>query len=182
MNVNKKVLEKMSNQELEKYIKFDSQFQSQAVFYAFEILESRGREFTEAETEKVNFLQKKKFKDEEIIVHPNHLKSSDLLYISAGLGVLNTLLSVEILDSFIAIVTVIITLAFLFLLGYLARQGYDWFKYVLLSMLVLGIFGIPQLLQNIMNKPISGTISIVITLIQFWAMRLLFKIPKRKNI
>ena len=155
MNVNKKVLEKMSNPELEKYIKADSQFQSQAVFYAFDILKSRGREFTEAETEKVNSLQIKKIKDEEIIVHPNHIKSSDLLYSSAGLGALNILLSVDILNSFTAIVTAITTLGFLFLLGYLARQGYDWFKYVLLVMFILGIFGIPQLVQNIMINPIA---------------------------
>lgn len=47
MDTKKNVLEKMSSQELEKYINPNSKFVPQAVQYAYEILQSRGRKFTD---------------------------------------------------------------------------------------------------------------------------------------
>ena len=59
--VKKKALEKLSNIELEKYIKPESRFVSDAIEIAYEILKSRGRTFTEIENEQIqNLIQTKK--------------------------------------------------------------------------------------------------------------------------
>ncbi|KFC22875.1 hypothetical protein [Chryseobacterium sp. FH1] len=47
--VNKKVIEKLSDRELENYIKSDSKFVAPAITYAYEVLQSRGRVFEESE-------------------------------------------------------------------------------------------------------------------------------------
>ena len=59
--VKRKALEKLSNIELEKYIKPESRFVSDAIEIAYEILKSRGRTFTEIENEQIqNLIQTKK--------------------------------------------------------------------------------------------------------------------------
>ena len=59
--VKRKVLEKLSNTELEKYIKPESRFVFEAVEIAYDILKSRGRRFTETENEQIqNLIQTKK--------------------------------------------------------------------------------------------------------------------------
>src|SRR6218665_2559769 len=47
--VNKKIIEKLSDRELENYIKPDSRFVSTAISHAYEILQSRGRTFDDSE-------------------------------------------------------------------------------------------------------------------------------------
>lgn len=59
--INRKVLENLSDPELEKYIKKDSRFVPEAVELAYEILKKRGREFTSIEQEQIeNLIQSKK--------------------------------------------------------------------------------------------------------------------------
>lgn len=59
--VKRKVLEKLSNIELEKYIKTESRFVADAIEIAYEILKSRGRTFTEIENEQIqNLIENKK--------------------------------------------------------------------------------------------------------------------------
>jgi hypothetical protein len=47
--INKKIIEKLSDRELENYIKPDSRFMGMAISYAYEILQSRGKTFSEDE-------------------------------------------------------------------------------------------------------------------------------------
>ena len=79
MSVNKRLLEQKSNQELEKYIDIGNRFVPQANLYAYEILKSRGREFTEEETERIMSLTDENNKSNEIVIHKNHKKSADLI-------------------------------------------------------------------------------------------------------
>lgn len=59
--VNKKVLQKLNDFELEKYIKPESSFVPEAIEFAFEILKQRGRIFTESENQQIlNFIKSKK--------------------------------------------------------------------------------------------------------------------------
>ena len=59
--VKKNVLSKLSNKELENYLNPENRFVSEAVQMAFEILEERGRVFTEAEKINIqNIIQHKK--------------------------------------------------------------------------------------------------------------------------
>lgn len=56
MSVKKSVLEKMTTQELYQYLNSKNSFLSEAVQYAFEILQNRGESFDENETERIKAL------------------------------------------------------------------------------------------------------------------------------
>ena len=59
--VSKKVIEKLSDYELEKYIKPESRFVPESIQYAFDILKERGRIFTENESQQIqNLIESKK--------------------------------------------------------------------------------------------------------------------------
>lgn len=62
--VQRKVLEKLSDSELEKYVKAESRFVPEAIQYAFDILKERGKIFSENETEQIQSLIKSKFENE----------------------------------------------------------------------------------------------------------------------
>ena len=51
--VSRKVIEKLSDFELEKYIKPESKFVPEAIEFAYDILKQRGRIFTDSETEQI---------------------------------------------------------------------------------------------------------------------------------
>ena len=72
----------------------------------------------------------------------------------------------------------LISLAFVFGIGYLVSKGTEWIKYVLLVILILGLLGFPIVIANLKNEPVVGIINIVQTILQIWALVLLFKIPK----
>ena len=62
--VSRKVIEKLSDNELEKYIRPESRFVPEAIEFAFDILKQRGRIFTETEVGQIQSLIKTK-KDSE---------------------------------------------------------------------------------------------------------------------
>lgn len=178
MSVNRRLLEQKSNQELEKYVKTGNRFVPEASLYAYEILKSRGREFTDEEDQLIKSLINRSNKKEITITHPNHKKSADLIYLSGALGIGNLIWTYQILDSGMKIFIALISLAFVFGIGYLVSKGTEWIKYVLLVILILGLLGFPFIIANIQNKPIFGIINIVQTVLQICALVLLFKIPK----
>ena len=179
MSVNKRLLEEKTNQELEKYIEAGNRFVPEANLYAYEILKSRGREFTDEETERIMSL---KNINQETIIHPNHKKSAELMYLSGALGIGNIIWTYETLDSGIKIFIALISVAFVFGIGYLISKGTEWIKYALLVILLLGLLGFPFIIANLKNEPVVGIINIVQTLLQIWALILLFKIPKIEKI
>jgi len=178
MSVNKRLLEQKSNQELEKYIDIGNRFVPQANLYAYEILKSRGREFTEEETERIMSLTDENNKSNEIVIHKNHKKSADLIYLSGAFGIGNLILTYETLDNGMKFFIALFSLAFVFGIGYLVGKGTEWIKYVLLVILILGLLGFPFIIANLKNEPVVGIINIVQTVLQIWALVLLFKIPK----
>ena len=178
MSVNKRLLEEKSNQELEKYIEVGNRFVPEASLYAYEILKSRGREFTDEENIRITSLTNKSDKKVENIIHPNHKKSADLIYLSGALGIGNLIWTYETLDNGMKIFIALISLAFVFGIGYLVSKGTEWIKYVLLVILILGLLGFPIVIANLKNEPVVGIINIVQTILQIWALVLLFKIPK----
>lgn len=66
-SVNRSILEKRTNQELEKYLLKENRYVADAVQFAFEILESRGRVFSEADRQEVEELILKK-REQEVSV------------------------------------------------------------------------------------------------------------------
>lgn len=178
MTVKKSVLETKPDRELEEYIKEGNRFVPEANILAFEILKSRGREFNELEVQRILSLISEKNKVKEVIIHPNHKKSANVIYLSAGLGIINVILSPVILNNSYQIIGAIFTLGIIIGIGYLVSQGNDWIKYVLLVLMILGLIGIPFIIINILNNPIVGIINIIQTALQIYAIILLFKIPK----
>ena len=74
-----------------------------------------------------------------------------------------------------------VTAAFILGLGFLVRQGYDWVKYLLLVLTIIGLLGMLMIISSLVQNPIGGLISIIQTVLQGWSMILLFKIPKVTN-
>ncbi len=182
MSVNKKILEEKSNQELEQYIKAGNRFVPEANIYAYEILKSRGREFTNKETERILSLTNEKQTNEEVVIHSNHKKSAELIYLSGALGIGNLIWKYDSLDSGIKIFIAIISVASVFGIGYLVSKGIEWIKYVLLVILILGLFGFPFMIANLKNDIVVGIINILQTVLQIWALVLLFKMSKTEKL
>ncbi|WP_418360884.1 hypothetical protein [Sphingobacterium detergens] len=65
--VNKNVIRKLSDKELEKYIESNSRSVADAVQYAYEILQERGRVFTVSEAEQIEALIAKKRDNEKFV-------------------------------------------------------------------------------------------------------------------
>ncbi|MET0945181.1 MAG: hypothetical protein ABWY22_07220, partial [Flavobacterium sp.] len=122
MSVKKSILEQKSNLQLEEYIKPGSRFVPQAIKFAFEILKSRGRDFSEEEMEEINSLIEKKEEKREVVIHKNNIKASNLMFLSAVLGLINFSLSDEITIKN-GISATIMSLSFLVFLALLTRRG-----------------------------------------------------------
>ncbi|WP_288789815.1 hypothetical protein [uncultured Elizabethkingia sp.] len=185
MSVNRSVLEKKTDKELEQYIKPDSRFVPEAIDYAFEILKSRGKEFSEEENQRINLLRAEKNKKEESNIFPNYIRASNIIYLSAGLGVINLFLTYRSLgiDSINALFMGFSSIAFVVGIGYLARRGANWIKYVLLISFILSfLLGFTRVLIFLINIiPLSGFIVITQAVLQIWALILLFRIPQTKK-
>lgn len=175
MGVNKSVLEKMSSKELEKYISVESKFVPDAIEYAFEILDTRKKySFTEEQLER--WKQLKVEKEQSAIseeIHPEYKKAANLWYISVGLGLINFLFT-DANDLFFGIITIIL----LFGLGYMISKGFEWIKYLLLGMFILGfLISIFSFILYV-NNSIVTIINIIQTILQIWVLVILFRIPK----
>lgn len=179
MAVKKNVLEQKSDNELEGYIKSGSRFTPQAIKYAFEILKFRGREFSEEEIEIINSQINSKI-EIEIVIHPNEKISSNLILISAALGILNMFFSPEIFTSFSIILIGIIIVGIMILIGIGIRNGIQWIKYVILGLVILGLFSFPTLIQTIKSNLIVGIVNIIQWLLQIIAVSILF-IPRKEK-
>ena len=113
-------------------------------------------------------------------VHENFIKSSNLIYISAALGLINVFLTKGELGSTKLIASAILTLLFVGGLGYIVRQGYAWIKYLLLVLMIFGLIGIVGLIiMNFEKQPLTSIVNIIQTILQTWATVLLFIIPKK---
>ncbi|HEX8017626.1 MAG TPA: hypothetical protein VF465_20535 [Flavobacterium sp.] len=174
MNVKKSVLEKKSNRELEEYIQSESRFTPQAINYAFEILKSRGKEFSEEEIEIINSQINRTIECDTIVLHPNEIKSSNLILISAGLGFLYMFLSPKVFTSFSTILTGIITIVIIIAIGIGIRNGIQWIKYVMATLVVLGFSSFPIIVQIINSNLIAGIVNITQSVLQIIAVILLF--------
>nr|WP_199002450.1 hypothetical protein [Flavobacterium sp. ASV13] len=185
MSVKKSVLEQKSDKQLEEYIKPESRFVPQAIKFAYEILKARGRDFSEEETEIItSLITKKEEKEKEkkpLVIHENHIQSSNLMYVSAVLGLINFFLSGEA-----AIKTnfkgALFGILFVVFLGALIRRGYNGVKYVLVVSLLLGsIVSLPYLIYDLKNFPLNGIIDLCNYIAQIAATILLFLIPKENE-
>lgn len=115
-------------------------------------------------------------------VYPNYKKAAELLYISGFFGIGNLIWKYDTLENELQIFIAIIVLALGFVLAYVTSKGIEWFKYILLALFAFGLVSIPFIISDILNEPVVGIINIVQTILQIYALVLLFKIPKTVNI
>jgi membrane-bound ClpP family serine protease len=114
-------------------------------------------------------------------VHENFIKSSNLIFITFGLGLINLFMTRSELVTGTHKAIAITTMLFILGLGYLVRQGFNWIKYLLLVLTIIGLISIPVTMMNLGQRPIIGLINVVQTVLQVWAMVILFKIPKTSD-
>src|SRR4051794_3655914 len=109
-------------------------------------------------------------------IHPNYIKSSNLIYGAGALGIINIFLSGDSIGILMKIITAAVTLAIVLAIGYFVRQGIEWIKYVLAVLTALGLFGIFGIIGSLMEHPVTGLINLVQIAMQIWAILLLFKV------
>lgn len=180
MSVKRKVLEAKTDKELEYYLQEENKFVPQANQFAYEILKSRGRIFTPEETERITLMIAEKSKKEEIIIHKNHKKAANLIYISVAIGIINLFFLPEYLYSFLAAFIGIIVMVIICGIGYMISKGSNGAKYIYLCLLILGLFNLPTTISILSLNPIIASVNIIQMILQIWAMVLLFQIPKSK--
>lgn len=105
----------------------------------------------------------------------NYIKSSNLIFLSALVGAINLLLLPGLLSSKTAMIVGFFTIVFLIFLGLMIRLGIFWIKYLLVILVLLGLTGLPLVIRNFLDRPLNGIFNIVQSIIQIYAIVLLFK-------
>jgi glucan phosphoethanolaminetransferase (alkaline phosphatase superfamily) len=111
-------------------------------------------------------------------VHPNYIKSSNIIILSILIDLLNLAFSQTPLNTPQFIGAFLMTILFLAAIAFLVRKGLSWMKYVLLVLSIIGIVGLAMIILK--NPVFNGVlvVNIVQTLLQLWALIILFTIPK----
>ncbi|MCP2028786.1 glucan phosphoethanolaminetransferase (alkaline phosphatase superfamily) [Flavobacterium sp. HSC-32F16] len=111
----------------------------------------------------------------KISLKPNYIKSSNLIFISAFLGLINFLISPEILSSKSGLKSGIIAILVVLILALLIRFEITWTKYVLLVLIILGMNALPPVIKyELAHHPLNGIILILQSIVQLYAAFLLF--------
>ena len=177
MSVDKKILQQKTNQELELYLEPNTKFVSRSIEYAFDILKSRGRQFTTQDEQNFAQLLESKKREEEIFIHPNHIKAGYLVYLSGAIGLAIFIWKFDQLPHPAYNIFPFVILCLIFAMGYLIKRGTDWLKYVLLLFVFVGTMAIPMTVMNLVKDPILAVANIVQGLLQIAAVILMFLIP-----
>lgn len=118
----------------------------------------------------------------KLSLNPNYIKSSNLFFISAVLGVLNFFLSPEILSSNTDIIISVTTIFFILVIGLAVRFEVSWIKYILLVLIIIGINTLPPLIKEELTlRPINGIITILQVVAQVYAAILILVFGKKKR-
>ena len=111
--------------------------------------------------------------------HPNFIKSSNLIFATASLAIVNFILLPNMAKIPLNIFIAIFTCLFIVGLGFLVRSGKNWVKYFLLVITIVGlIIGFPGMFMIMRISVVVLIINVAQTIMQIWAVILLFKIPK----
>lgn len=99
--------------------------------------------------------------------------ASRLIYASAIIGAINTLLSYNV---FILLDWIVgfISLSIVITIGLLVAKGYSWVKYLLLALVLLGLSSFSYVIEDIKEYPINGVLSLSISILQVIATVILF--------
>ena len=114
-------------------------------------------------------------------LHSNYIQSSNFIFVSAGLEMVGLFFAQDRLSNTTNIAIAVVTISLIVGFGFLVRQGLNWIKYFLLALIILGVIGMLFIPDNEAENPIAKGINIAQTIIEIWAMVLLFKIPKTSD-
>lgn len=116
-------------------------------------------------------------------LHPNYNKSARLLFLSGGISILNALFTSDITSDYShESSTVMLASAVIFAFAWYVRRGYGWLKYLLLALILVGLFFIQTTVDEVKQNPVGGIVSIATSIMQVWAVVLLFVIHKRVSV
>jgi hypothetical protein len=111
----------------------------------------------------------------------NFITASNLIFISALLGLINFLFFSLAKSSYEVIVGIIV-ISFITGIGFLVRKAYQWIKWVLLILIVLGILATIMALPAILGQSsIVILISLSQTLLQAISVVLMF-LPNKSQV
>lgn len=99
--------------------------------------------------------------------------ASRLIYASAVIGVINSLLSTNVftpLDYIIGFISISIVV----IIGILIAKGYSWIKYILLILNIIGLSQFSYVIEDIKEYPINGILSLLTSILQVIATVILF--------
>lgn len=111
-------------------------------------------------------------------IHPNFIKASNLILFTGCLAIIQFLLVGQFTS--LTIFGILFGVVIIVVLGYLARQGYEWLKWVYIVLFVLGLKSLivilPLLLKS--NRSAAG-IYVLHIIFQGLVVLFLFKVPKQ---
>ena len=177
MEVNRKILEKKSDVDLEKYLVPESRYVATAMRYAYEILKERGKVFSEDEEKRVLSMIENLEEKEAYYIHPDYKEAAMYFCIPGVIGIILLFVRPEgyAADNYMLD---ILSIAVQLILAWFTSRGFHFMKYIWIILLITSIpsliFGINQINFNLIHIVILlGQIAI-----QVWAIIILFKIPK----
>ncbi|RZL40817.1 MAG: hypothetical protein EOP00_26065 [Pedobacter sp.] len=112
-------------------------------------------------------------------VHQNYINAANLIFITVALGVINILITPTIFVDKYNLFIAFLTLFLIALNGVFIMKGYYWAKILFSVLFVIGIIGIPHVIKNLIDNLPVGIINLVQTALQFWAVVLMFQIPRQ---
>ncbi len=110
-------------------------------------------------------------------VPSNFLKSSNILFVSIGVSVVNFILRDGNLSERSHLYISLTSWLLIAGIGFLVRNGHNWVKYVLLLLAIINLYSISLILQVTNDRILTGILSIAPILLQIWATILLFIKP-----
>lgn len=171
MEVNRKILEKKSDVDLEKYLVPESRYVATAMRYAYEILKERGKVFSEDEEKRVLSMIENLEEKEAYYIHPDYKEAAMYFCIPGVIGIILLFVRPEgyAADNFILD---ILSIAVQLILAWFTSRGFHFMKYIWIILLITSI---PSLISGI-NQTNFNLIHIVLLLVrlQFKFGQLLF--------
>lgn len=99
--------------------------------------------------------------------------ASRFYYASALVGMLNAILSYNVF-TFQDWIVSFLSISFVIGVGLLISKGYEWTKYVLLALILIGLSGFQYILQDLKEYPVNGVLTLIISVLQIIAVIILF--------
>jgi hypothetical protein len=114
-------------------------------------------------------------------INQNFIKASTLIFITAGLSLINLFIDFDFFNTGLGIAVVIITVIVTAGLALFIKRGENWAKYVFIILTILGLISIPAVIKNLKVKPVTGIINSIQLLLEIWSVILLLVKPKQNN-